>query len=112
MKIAVPLSGGLLCEHFGHCETFAFFDVAPENRTVSGRSSSQAPEHAPGVLPAWLRQQGVTVVLAGGIGSRAQTLLSQSGIEVVTGAPKQPAEALVDAYLHGTLVSIPAKCHH
>jgi len=112
MKIAVPLSTGLLCQHFGHCESFAFFELSAEAKTVVNRSSAPAPEHAPGVLPAWLEKQGVTTVLAGGMGSRAQSLFGQAGIEVITGCPKEPAEFLVDAYLNGTLVTIPVKCDH
>jgi ATP-binding protein involved in chromosome partitioning len=67
MRIAVPLSGGLLCQHFGHCETFAMFDVSPDGRQVLGRTSADPPVHEPGVLPRWLQARGVTLVLAGGM---------------------------------------------
>jgi predicted Fe-Mo cluster-binding NifX family protein len=112
MRIAVPLSAGLLCQHFGHCETFAIFDVSPSNRQVLGRSSAVPPPHAPGALPQWLQERGVTVVLAGGMGSRAQTLFGSAGIQVVTGVQSAPAEEVVMAYLNGSLTTGVNACDH
>lgn len=39
MKIAIPMAGGQLCMHFGHCEQFALVDVdetagKPANTTL------------------------------------------------------------------------------
>ena len=35
MKYAVPVSGGVMCSHFGHCEQFALIDVDEKNKEVS-----------------------------------------------------------------------------
>ena len=34
MKYAVPVSGGVMCPHFGHCEQFALIDVDEEKREI------------------------------------------------------------------------------
>ena len=34
MKYAVPVSGGVLSPHFGHCEQFALIDVDEERKVV------------------------------------------------------------------------------
>ena len=34
MRYAVPVSGGKLATHFGHCEQFALIDVDEVTRTV------------------------------------------------------------------------------
>jgi predicted Fe-Mo cluster-binding NifX family protein len=112
MKIAIPLANGLLCQHFGHCEQFAFFDVSPEGSQVLASTSLTPPEHAPGLLPRWLREQGAEVVIAGGMGSRAQALFQQTGIRVVTGAPSLPAERIVRDFLAGALVTGDNACDH
>jgi ATP-binding protein involved in chromosome partitioning len=112
MRIAVPLSGGLLCQHFGHCETFAMFDVSPGGRQVYGQTPEVPPAHAPGVLPRWLQERGVTLVLAGGMGSRAQARFGDAGIQVVTGAPSAPAADVVQGYLNGTLTTGINACDH
>jgi len=112
MRIAIPLAGGLLCQHFGHCEQFAFFDVSPDGRQILTRTSATPPEHAPGLLPRWLRQQGVNAIVAGGMGSRAQALLAEAGVQVITGAPCLPAEELARHFLDGSLVTGGNLCDH
>jgi predicted Fe-Mo cluster-binding NifX family protein len=103
LKIAVPVSGGQLSPHFGHCETFCLFDVERVSRMILKREDIAAPPHQPGLLPTWLHERGVNVIIAGGMGSRAQELFTERGIEVVTGAPSDTPEDIVKAYLAGTL---------
>lgn len=110
MKIAVPTVGGNLCMHFGHCETFAIFQIA-DNKIASCENLTPPP-HEPGVLPAWLAGMQVDVILAGGMGQRAQSLFAQNNIKVVTGAPTHVATAVVDAYLNNTLVTGANSCDH
>lgn len=110
MKIAIPVDGGRLASHFGHCREFAFFDV--ENNSVKNRTVLAAPPHQPGLLPEWMHERGVNVVIAGGMGQRAQGLFAQNNIMVITGAPKIPPEEIVNQYLNGTLVTGPNVCDH
>ena len=68
--------------------------------------------HEPGVLPAWLAELGVTHVIAGGMGHRAQEAFARAGIETVTGAEGGTPEELVEAYLAGRLVLGENHCAH
>ena len=99
MRIAIPIAQGQLCMHFGHCEQFAFVDVDMKAETILGTKHASPPPHEPGVLPAWLHEQGVDVVIAGGMGQRAQQLLADSGIEVVVGAAAAAPDVLARAYV-------------
>ena len=65
MKYAVPVSGGVMCSHFGHCEHFALIDVDEAKKEIVKKVLVPAPEHQPGLLPPWLAQQGVNCVIAG-----------------------------------------------
>jgi predicted Fe-Mo cluster-binding NifX family protein len=112
MKIAIPLAGGRLSTHFGHCEGFALIDADPDGKAVIGRRDVPAPPHQPGLLPPWLSDQGATMIIAGGMGERARALFAQQGIEVVIGAPADAPEKLVMDYLTGTLVSGENVCDH
>ena len=112
MKIAIPIVDGQLCMHFGHCAHFALVDVDEKNKQIAAQKLVEPPPHEPGVLPKWLHEQGATVILAGGMGSRAQDLFNQNGIAVVVGCASEPPEALVAAYLAGTLVSGANACDH
>jgi ATP-binding protein involved in chromosome partitioning len=103
MKYAVPVVGGRMSAHFGHCESFAFFDVEEQSKKITNKESIPSPEHQPGLLPAWLAEKGATVVIAGGMGPRAVDLLEQSGIQVVLGAMEEDPEQAVLNHLAGSL---------
>ena len=112
MKIAIPVADGRLCLHFGHCEQFALMDVDDAGKTVTATTYLTPPPHEPGVLPRWLSEQGANVIIASGMGQRAQGLFSQNGIEVVVGAPSAAPEDVAAAYLAGTLEAGENVCDH
>lgn len=112
MRIAIPLAGGRLAMHFGHCESFALVDVDTESGCISGRNDLSAPEHQPGLLPPWLADRGATVIIAGGMGQRAQELFRQQNIQVVVGASAETPETLVRDFLRGSLSLGKNVCDH
>ncbi|QBG48476.1 ATPase [Verrucomicrobia bacterium S94] len=112
MKIAIPTAEGKLCMHFGHCEVFTLLDVDPEKKTITASTELVPPPHEPGVLPAWLAEQGATAIIAGGMGSRAQQLFAQNNIETIVGAPSGEPRAVAEAWLGGELVPGSNACDH
>lgn len=112
MKIAIPYENGCLHGHFGGCREFALVEVDPEQKLTLRTEIVSAPAHQPGLFPRWLRELGVQVVIAGGIGHRALGLFAQHGITVRAGLPSAPVAALVAAYLAGQLVRPPDGCEH
>lgn len=112
MKFAIPLAEGSLCMHFGHCETFALVDVDPATKAITKTETVVPPSHEPGLLPKWLSERGVTAIIAGGMGSRAQALFAERGIQVITGATGGTSEELVTAHLAGTLQTGANACDH
>jgi predicted Fe-Mo cluster-binding NifX family protein len=111
VRYAVPTAEGKLALHFGHCQAFALVDTDADGN-VTNVEMSEPPPHAPGVLPRWLAEQGADVIIAGGMGSRAQGLFAQAGIEVVIGAPSAPPEELVRQLVAGTLQTGGNICEH
>jgi ATP-binding protein involved in chromosome partitioning len=112
MKIAIPVSAGRLCPHFGHCEQFALVDVDETTRQATQTTFLTPPPHEPGVLPRWLHEQGAELIIAGGMGQRAQQLFADNGIKVVVGAAADTPESIVQAHLSGSLVSGQNLCDH
>jgi len=112
MKIAIPTANGQLCMHFGHCESFAMLDVDDQTKKITGQQQVPAPEHEPGLLPRWMAERHVTLVIAGGMGQRARDLFQERQITVITGAPVDTPEKLAAAYLAGTLTTGDNVCDH
>jgi len=112
MKIAIPLADGKLTMHFGHCASFALIEIDQAKKNILGRNDVIPPPHEPGLLPPWLADQGVKVVIAGGMGQRAQGLFAAQDIQVFVDAPVDTPEALVADYLSGTLQSGVNACDH
>lgn len=112
LTIAVPTANGKLCEHFGHCEQFALVRVDAKHKEIQNIDFVSPPAHEPGVLPKWLAEHQANLVIAGGLGARAQSLLEQRNIQVLTGAAVAPPEELVQAYLQGSLATGANACDH
>ncbi|MFC1925535.1 NifB/NifX family molybdenum-iron cluster-binding protein [Chloroflexota bacterium] len=112
MKYAIPVSGGVLCPHFGHCEQFALIDVDEVKKEITKKELVAAPEHQPGLLPPWLAQQGVNCVIAGGMGMNAQNLFQNQGVKVIVGALEDKPEKAVLDYLNGKLATGDNVCDH
>jgi len=112
MRIAIPLAQGKLSLHFGHCDQFAIFDIDDSTKKIINRKDATPPAHAPGVLPKWLHENNVSVIVAGGMGQRAQQLFVQNDIKVIVGASDGSPEELVSAYLENTLETRDNICDH
>jgi len=112
MKIAIPLAAGQLAMHFGHCEQFALVQVDEIKGEVTETVVLDPPPHEPGLLPRWLNEKGANVILAGGMGQRAQRIFGQNNIKVVVGVESGTPERLVEEYLAGTLVGGKNLCDH
>ena len=112
MRIAIPLAQDKLSLHFGHCEQFAIFDIDDSLKKIINRKDATPPGHEPGVLPQWLHENNVSVIIAGGMGQRAQQLFTQNDIKVVIGASSGEPEELVAAFLEDTLRTGDNICDH
>jgi predicted Fe-Mo cluster-binding NifX family protein len=109
-KIAVPIANQDFCAHFGGAEAFAMFTVDETGGAIASAEVLTPPPHERGAFPMWLRSQGVTAVLAGGMGPRASSMLVAYGIDVVLGVEGRHPEMLAREYLAGRLTSSGSLC--
>jgi len=112
MRYAIPVSGGIVSPHFGHCEHFALIDVDEDRKEIIRKELVPSPGHQPGLLPEWLAEKGAAFVIAGGIGSRAQSLFQQNRIGVIVGTMESDPEQAVLNYLNGQLATEDNICDH
>jgi len=110
MIVAVSTNDRFSVEgHFGHCKEFALFNC--EDAKVTGVQYVAAPPHEPGVIPAFVAEQGAQVIIAGNMGARAMGLFNEKHIQVVLGAQGGLQET-VEAFMAGTLISTGSTCSH
>jgi len=111
MRIAIPseTDSGLesfVSEHFGRSPYYVLIDI--EENKIANVKVVENPfeEHAPGLVPKFLKEMNVDVVIAMGMGPRAQMWFNQFRIQVITGA-KGKIKEVIEAYLRGDLKSVP-----
>ena len=109
MKIAVTYENGKVFQHFGKTESFKIYEVEDNQIVSSEVISSNGSGH--GALAGLLAEQGIDVLICGGIGGGAQAALADAGIELCAGAQGDTDQA-VEAYLKGELVSSGVNCDH
>jgi predicted Fe-Mo cluster-binding NifX family protein len=107
---AIPTVDGKVCAHFGHCQSFA---VVEADRDQLGEVKFlDPPAHQPGVYPRFLADQGVNIVIAGGMGSMAQNLFKENNIEVHIGVGEEEPRSLVEQFLRDELQTGDNLCNH
>ena len=109
MKITVAVTGNTIAGHFGHCDTFMFYDV--QDGKIVSEEAVPNPGHRPGFLPNFLADRGAQVIVSGGMGGGAVDIFNERGVEVIIGIQGDP-RAAVEAYTKGQLVSTGSVCHN
>lgn len=107
MKIAVARDKNYVSPHFGHCEGFDIFNIY-ENK-IADKSFLPNPGHKPGFLPVFLKERGIDVIIAGGMGGTAQEFFKNSGIQVFLGI-EGFCKDVVQKYLNSSLESTNSIC--
>ncbi len=107
---AIPTIDGKLCQHFGHCEKFAIIET--ENQNFANIKYLTPPAHQPGTYPRFLAEHGVSAIISGGMGMKAQQLFTQNNIEVCIGVDSDSPQKLVEQYLKGQLQTGQNLCDH
>lgn len=113
MKIALPVTrDNKIDEHFGHCDSYGIYTVSEQNEIteVQAMRSEQGCGCKSGIASV-LASQGVTVMLAGGIGVGAIHVLNHAGIEVVRGCSGDALET-VRKYVEGKITDNGESCLH
>ena len=116
MRIAVAAEDdngldGEVSQHFGRCPHYVVVEVTGEHIAETQIvANPHFGNHQPGQMPNFIRDLGVDVILAGGMGPRAVDMFHSFGMEVVTGAVGNVGRVLW-AYLHGEIKGI-VPCSH
>lgn len=108
-KIAIASDGPVVAQHFGRCPSYTLVEV--DNGRPVNKSVIPNPGHQPGFLPRYLKDKGVSCVIAGGMGPRAQSLFEEQGISTIVGVTG-PIEEVIESYFSGNLSGGESLCEH
>ncbi len=99
--------------HFGRCPNYTLIEIeGPEVKNVEVIENPYFSNHLPGVVPGFINEQNVNVMIAGGMGPRAVQMFEDFGIEVATGVCGK-VENVLKAYLEGKVKgTIPCSHDH
>lgn len=110
MKIAVTYEDGKVFQHFGHSEQFKIYEA--KDGVISAAEVVDTNGSGHGALAGFLKEQGVDILICGGIGGGAKAALAEAGIELFAGAGGD-ADEQVKSFLSGTLNYNPdTECNH
>jgi len=102
---------GQMSQHFGRCPYYLIVDVdGHEIKKTDSVNNPYYNNHVPGMVPQFINEQAVNVMIAGGMGPRAIDMFSNLGMEVVTGAIGNVGNVL-QAYLRGEISGV-EPCEH
>jgi len=110
MKFAVTTENNKVFQHFGQCKEFTIFDT--EDGKITNKSLLDPNGVGHGALADILKNNGVSLLICGGIGGGAKDALKNAGIELVAGASGDVTLAAL-AYLSGELKNnADIQCNH
>ena len=108
MRIALAVDNNMITQHFGYCEYFVVYEV--ENKQIMGSEILNNPPHQKGLLPKYLKENNIDVVITGNLGQMAINLMNNLGIECIRGVKGNLVE-VINAYVDGTLESKDIACN-
>ena len=110
MRIAVAYEDDMVFQHFGKTEHFKLYDVQEEK--IEKTSILDAKGNGHNALAGLLQQNGVNVLICGGIGTGAKQLLLEASIPLYPGVVGKTDDAVAQL-LDGKLIFDPnADCNH
>lgn len=109
MKVAISTDQGCVSAHFGRCSSYTIVEI--REGKILGREEIPNPGHQPGFLPQFLSEKGVSCIITGGMGQRAQGLFAQKNIEAIIGV-QGAVEDVIEKFVNQELEPGEDLCGH
>lgn len=111
MIIAVPYLDGEVNAHFGSSQAFYVAEGLEGSIARASLFEVQGMQHNHAGIAGFLKEQGVQVILAGGMGAPMQNALKLQGFELYCGV-SGPVVQAVEAFLRGETEQSESTCGH
>ena len=102
-RVAIPISKNELSEFFGECNHYEIFEI---EKGIVNQKMVEIPFDMDILeLPGWLKNQGVSDVIAYKVNKKIITLFASNKVNLFVGVAKKTPQNLIDDYLQGKLKS-------
>lgn len=102
-KVAIPVTKGLLSEHFGQCNHYEFFLI--DNGLVRSEEIEIPLKQEIAELFEWLETKGINDIIVHRIDKNMIKLFSPNRINIFVGIAIDTPRNLIEDYLNGNLKS-------
>ncbi len=109
MKVAISTDQGYVSAHFGRCASYTIIEI--HEGKILNREEIPNPGHQPGFLPQFLSEKGVSFIIAGGMGPRAQGLFAEKNIQPIIGV-QGPVDEVIEKFVRQELEAGEDLCGH
>jgi predicted Fe-Mo cluster-binding NifX family protein len=107
VKYAIAFDNGNVSQHFGRCPGYLLVDIL--GKKLTEKKEIPNPGHRTGFIPQFLHEQGVNVMIAGGMGAKAVQFFNQYQIETIVGI-SGTIDNCINCILDGSLKNGPTSC--
>ena len=113
MRIAIPLKQKDFSLNFSNCDQFALIDIKTGTRQILNTKYVTPPSFNIKILPGWIQENEVDLILAGGMPAQAQNLFADNHIEVrvgfLNGSIKEVIETFIESQLNPGFTTVITK---
>ncbi len=102
-RVAIPITEGKLSEMFGSCSHYEIYELGSADAVVKrlGLPDVESVKQ----LPQWVKEQGVTDIIAYKMDKDIIALFTENKINVFLGAPVESPDLLIEEFINGNLRS-------
>jgi len=101
MRIALPIADGKFSLHYGRAQALRLYDIDQDKGIATSLGERPYPDSGTCSAGAWVAEQGVEVLLAGGLGGGAAQGMAKHGIKVLAGVQEENPEKVLESFLSG-----------
>ncbi len=109
MKLAISSENNQVAQHFGRCKEYTIVEV--KNSEVKDKKVIPNPGHAPGAIPKFLNNKGCDLIIAGGMGRRAQGFFNDFGMDWIIGV-QGDVDKVIQDFINDELEVGDSTCTH
>jgi len=109
MKLAISTDNNQVAKHFGRCKQYTIVEIL-DSKVIDKKIISN-PGHAPGAIPKFLNDKDCDLIIAGGMGRRAQGYFKDFNMDWIIGV-QGDVDKVIQDFINNDLEVGDSTCNH